>query len=260
MPEPNDLYATPDLYDMLSDGVDGDTAYFGKLSAQTGRVLELAAGTGRVTIPMARAGAKVVGLELEQSMLDAAAAKLEAEKPDVRKRIELVRGDMRAFDLGRAFPLIVIPFRAFQHLIDVADQRACLECCREHLTRQGTLVVNLFDPNLRILGNNLDVNGGASRRFGEKVLARGERIVAMSSRVTCPEEQRFEEEIVYEKFDAKGISQWRRARKISLRYFFRYEMEHLFELCGLQIVKLEGGFKGQPYKHGGEQLWTVRRG
>jgi SAM-dependent methyltransferase len=259
MPNPNDLYTTPELYDLLGDGVPGDTAYFSKLAAKAGRVLELAAGTGRVTIPMARAGAKVTGLELVPEMLDAAATKLQGEKAEVRKRVELVQGDMRAFDLGRTFPLIVIPFRAFQHLIDVADQRACLECCREHLTRQGTLVVNLFDPNLRILGNNLDVNGGAQRRFGEKELPRGERIVAMSSRVTCPEEQRFEEEIIYEKFDAKGISQWRHARKINLRYFFRYEMEHLFELCGLEVVKLEGGFKNQPYKHGGEQLWTVKR-
>jgi hypothetical protein len=143
-------------------------------------------------------------------------------------------------------------------LHEVADQRTCLECCREHLTRQGRLVVNLFDQNLRILGNNLDVNGTAARLFGEKAVPGG-RIVATSSRITCPEEQRFEETITYEMFDKQGRSQWRRAHKIHLRYFFRYEMEHLFELAGLKVEKLEGGFKGQPYKHGGEQLWTVRR-
>ncbi len=105
----------------------------------------------------------------------------------------------------------------------------------------------------------LDVNGSAARLFGEKPLGKDGRIVAMSSRVSCPEEQRFEETIVYEKFDAQGNSQWRRAHKIHLRYFFRYEMEHLFELSGLEVVKLEGGFEGQPYRHGGEQLWTVKR-
>jgi SAM-dependent methyltransferase len=258
MQKPNDLYATPDLYDLLSDGVAGDVAYFSKLAAKAGRVLELAAGTGRVTIPMARAGAKVTGLELAQAMLDAAAEKLTSEKPELRKRVKLVQGDMRDFDLG-TFPLIVIPFRAFQHLSDVKDQRACLECCREHLTRQGRLVVNLFDPHLRILGNNVDINGSAVKLFGEKKLPDGQRVLATSSRVTCPEEQRFEEEIIYELFDKQGRSQWRRSRKIQLRYFFRYEMEHLFELCGLQIVQLEGGFKGQPYRHAGEQLWTVKR-
>lgn len=255
----NDLYTAPDLYDLLSDGVPGDVAWFGRQAKAAGSVLELAAGTGRVTIPMARAGAKVTAIELRESMLDAAAEKLAREKPEVRKRVELLVGDMRGFELKKQFPLIVIPFRAFQHLHEVRDQRACLECCREHLTRQGRLVIDLFDPNLRILGANLDVNGSAARLFGEKPLGKDGRIVAMSSRVSCPEEQRFEETIVYEKFDAQGNSQWRRAHKIHLRYFFRYEMEHLFELSGLEVVKLEGGFKGQPFQHGGEQFWTVKR-
>ena len=259
MPEQNDLYTAPDLYDMLSDGVPGDAAWFAKQAAKAKRVLELAAGTGRVTIPMARAGAKVTAIELREPMLAAATGRLAREKPPVQKRVEMFQGDMRAFDLKQTFPLIVIPFRAFQHLHAVADQRACLECCRDHLTRQGTLVIDLFDPNLRILGANLDVNGTAARLFGEKALPKGERLVAMSSRVTCPEEQRFEETIVYEKFDRDGNSLWRRAHKIHLRYFFRYEMEHLFELSGLEVVKLEGGFKNQPYTHGAEQLWTVKR-
>jgi len=258
MPEQNDLYTAPDLYDLMAGGVEGDVAYFSRLAARAGRVLELASGTGRVAIPMARAGAKVTGLELRQPMLDAAWARAAAEKPQVRRRLKLIQGDMRDFEAGGSFPLIVIPFRAFQHLHAVADQRACLACCRRHLTRQGRLVINLFDPNLRILGTNLDVNGTAARLFGEARVPGG-RIVAMSSRITCPEEQRFEETITYEMFDTKGVSQWRRAHKIHLRYFYRYEMEHLFELCGLQVEKLEGGFKGQPYRHGGEQLWTVIR-
>ena len=259
MAEQNDLYTAPDLYDLLSDGVPGDAAWFAKQAAKAKRVLELAAGTGRVTIPMARSGAKVTAIELREPMLEEAAKRLSREKPPVQRRVELFQGDMRAFDLKKQFPLIVIPFRAFQHLHAVADQRACLECCRDHLTRQGNLVIDLFDPNLRILGNNLDVNGTAARFFGETALPKGERVVAMSSRVTCPEEQRFEETIVYEKFDSSGKSVWRRAHKIHLRYFFRYEMEHLFELSGLEVVKLDGGFKGQPYQHGGEQIWTVKK-
>src|SRR5690606_20129571 len=130
-------------------------------------VLELAAGTGRVTIPMARAGAKVTAIELRERMLDAAAEKLAREKPEVRRRVELLVGDMRGFELKRQFPLIVIPFRVSQHLHAVPDQGACLECCREDLTRQGRLVIDLFDPNLRILGSNLDDNRTAARVFGE---------------------------------------------------------------------------------------------
>ena len=255
----HDIYADPELYDMLSTGVQGDVEYFSALAKKHKRVLELAAGTGRVTVPMARAGASVTGIELRETMLDACHARLENESPTVRKRVDLYQGDMRSFDLGKTFPLIVIPFRAFQHLIGVADQRACLECCRDHLARQGRLVINLFDPNLRILASNLGVNATASRKVGEVELANGDRVVAFSTRTTCTEEQRFEEDWVYERFSADGRSLWRRARKFTLRWFYRYEMEHLFELCGLEVEKLEGGFNGQPYKHGGEQIWTVKR-
>lgn len=257
MPEENDLYDTPELYDLLSDGVPGDVEYFCKLAKTAGRVLELAAGTGRVTIPMARAGARVTGIEKAPNMLETAGARLAGESKEVRRRVKLYEGDMREFDLKAKFPLIVIPFRAFQHLHEVADQRACLECCRDHLTRQGRVVVNLFDPNLRILAENLGPNASAARKVGEAKLKDG-HVAAYATRIACPEEQRFEEEWVYEKFDRQGRSVWRRARRFALRYFFRYEMEHLFELCGLRIEKLEGGFNGQPYKHGGEQIWTVR--
>lgn len=256
--QPSTLYDTPDLYDLLSDGVDGDVAYFSKLAKKAGKVLELAAGTGRVTIPMARAGAAVTALEIAPMMLEACGEKVDKETVDVKKRITLHEGDMRKFDLKTKFPLIVIPFRAFQHLHETAEQRSCLEHCRKHLAPKGRLVVNLFDPNLRVLAENVGPNASAMRKVGETEVPGG-RVVAYACRVACPEEQRFEEQWIYEKFDDQGRSLWRRARRIKLRYFFRYEMEHLFELSGLEIEKLEGGFKGQPYKHGSEQIWTVRK-
>lgn len=257
--EPNDFYDAPELYDRFASGVPGDEAWFAAHAKRAGKVLELASGTGRVTIPMARGGAKVTGLELSQTMLEAAAAKLALEPAPVRKRVKLLQGDMRGFALGQTFPLIVIPYRAFQHLMDTDDQKSCLHSCREHLTRQGKLVINLFDPNLRILGGNVDRDGTLVRKVHETPTSDGGQISVFNSRITCPEEQRFEEEWIFEKFNARGNSEWRKAHHISLRYCFRYEMEHLFELCGLQVTKLEGGFKGEPYRHGAEQIWTLCR-
>jgi SAM-dependent methyltransferase len=248
------LYDSPDLYDLFSTGVDGDVEYFTKLARKAGRVLELACGTGRTLVPMAKV-ARATGLELSREMLESCKARVEAAKV----KTTLIRGDMRDFNLKQKFPLIVIPYRAFQHLVEVRDQRACLECCRKHLARGGRLVVNLFDPNLHILAANLTHHGNAVRSIGDRATPDGGRVMAKATRKACPEEQHFEEDWVFEKFDKHGASQWRRLRHFTLRYFFRYEMEHLFDVCGLQVEKLEGGFKGQPYRHGGEQIWTVRR-
>jgi len=254
---PHEFYAQPDLYDLIMSGVPGDAEYFAGLAAKAKRVLEVACGTGRLTLPMARAGARVTAFDLSPEMLEAAGKHLAAESPATRKRVEFFEGDMRGFDAGEKFPLIVIPFRAFQHLQEVADQLACLRCCAEHLMRQGRLVINLFDPNLRMLAAYLDTQGTAARKLHEVQVEDG-HVSVVSTRLSCPEEQRFSEEFVFEKFGADGLSQWRRSMRFNLRYFYRYEMEHLFELCGLEVEKLEGGFKGQPYRHGGEQVWTVK--
>ena len=100
-------------------------------------VLELGCGTGRVTIPIARAGVEVVGLDNAPAMLDVARRKAAAAGVDVR----WVTADMRSFQLEQRFGLVIIPFRSFLHLLTDADQLACLSaqststCCRAGASR-----------------------------------------------------------------------------------------------------------------------------
>ena len=101
-----------------------------------GPVLELGCGTGRILIPTARAGIEIVGLDLSQPMIEVCRARLREEAADVQSRVQLVEGDMRRFDLSRTFKLITTPFRSFQHLITVEDQRACLASVHRHLDRE----------------------------------------------------------------------------------------------------------------------------
>ncbi|MCC6149249.1 MAG: class I SAM-dependent methyltransferase [Planctomycetes bacterium] len=256
----HEFYLAGKDYDLISGhGVPGDVEYFSKLAKKAGRVLELACGTGRVTLPMLKTGARVTGLDLVPAMLDVAREKASALDASTQARLELLKGNMRRFELGEKFPLIVIPFRAFQHLLEVKDQRACLECCREHLTRQGRLVIDIFDPNLRIIANQMQpgLPGPVIKTVVEEV--EGGKAIVWISRSLSPERQVMREEWVLERFDSAGNSISRRLHTLTLRWFYRFEMEHLFELCGLKVIKLEGGFAGQPFAHGGEQLWTVAR-
>ncbi|MEE9312799.1 MAG: class I SAM-dependent methyltransferase [Planctomycetota bacterium] len=252
-----DFYDSAELYELENQGVPGDAKYFAKLAKQAGRVLDLGAGSARIAIAMAKAGAKVTGIELSESMLEIASERIAKLDAATVKRIDLYHGDMTSFDLGKKFPLIVIPFRSFMHLLTVKDQRACLQCCRNHLTKSGQLVIDLFDPNLRIIGESLGIGGTSLRKLADVPYKEG-HVTISHYRMGCPGEQRLEEDWYYEYFDASGLSRWKKLQRLKLRYLYRFEMEHLFELEGLKVIKLEGDFKDGKYDHGTEQLWTVK--
>ena len=141
---------TYDSRTTLSDTpVDGDVGFYVDLAARAGGpVLELGAGTGRVSFVLACTGHEVVGLDLSDAMLERAAEKLGIASGDVRDRLVFAKGDMSEFDLGRSFALIIIPFRAFMGLLEPQRQRRCLRCIHAHLQDEGLAVVDLFDPLL----------------------------------------------------------------------------------------------------------------
>src|SRR5262245_48031980 len=103
-------------YDYTSTGLEGDLQFYVEEAQKAGSpALELGCGTGRILIPVAEAGVEIVGLDLSDDMLAIARRKVDALPEEVRGRIEIVRGDMRTFSLGRRFRLVIIPYRAFLH-------------------------------------------------------------------------------------------------------------------------------------------------
>jgi len=101
-------------------------------------VLDMACGTGRVTVRLARDGVEVVGLDISSAILDVA-----REKSVGLSNTCWVNGVMRSFELGDTFGLVIIPGHAFQNILTAADQIACLEPIKRHLTPRGVLVVHL---------------------------------------------------------------------------------------------------------------------
>src|SRR5215467_10175690 len=120
------------LYDASSSRLrasSGDAAFYLDLARRArGPVLELGCGTGRVLLPIAREGIECTGLDASRSML----ARLRASRPP--KSLRLVFGRMQDFSIPKKrFALIYSAFRAFQHLLTVEDQLACLAAVRRHL-------------------------------------------------------------------------------------------------------------------------------
>ena len=115
-------------------------------------VLELACGTGRLTIPLAEDAVDITGLDLFEEMLDLAKKKAS----DRGVKIPLIQGDMRRFDLGKKFSFIFIPAQSLSHLHTRNEVEDCLSCVRGHLTKGGRLLIELFNPSLSLLSRNSD--------------------------------------------------------------------------------------------------------
>jgi ubiquinone/menaquinone biosynthesis C-methylase UbiE len=109
------------LYDQTVPDWPGELAFYLELAAlarHEGRdVLEIACGTGRVTIPLAREGARVTGLELCPEML-----RMTRERSGAIPLIRWVQADMRSFDLGQQYGLVIIPGHSFQFMLTPEDQ------------------------------------------------------------------------------------------------------------------------------------------
>jgi SAM-dependent methyltransferase len=246
-------------YDAYFVGVPGDVGFYVDEARRAGSpVLELGCGTGRVLLPMARAGVRVVGLDCSGELLDRTRRLQAGLSPAVRRRIELVQADMREFRLGRRFRLAVIPYRSFQHLLTPVDQAQALECVRDHLRPRGLLAFNVYDPLLDMVADGLR---GPVRQDTDFVDPEsGHLVTVYYHRQYQPDDQLLEQELVFEETDQGGGSVGRVATRLTLRYTGRQEMAYLLERTGFAVEALYGDFQGGPYPGYGEQIWVARRG
>ena len=254
-----DLY-DPAVYDASTVAPVGDIDFYLELAREADAgglpVLELACGTGRVAIPIAREGVCVVGLDRSPAMLGRA-----REKSAGMGTVRWVEGDMRDFALPERFGLALIPFRSFQHLLTVADQLSCLHCIHRHLAPGGRLALHLFNPDLVRIAGWLTVRRGGAQAVGEGYThptgRRAKRWEMPSYRTA---EQRLDVTFLDEQLDEDGAVFSRIYRDLKLRYTFRYEMEHLFARTRFEIEALYGDFFGAAFDDTSvEMVWVVRR-
>jgi SAM-dependent methyltransferase len=123
-----------------------DVAYYVELARKArGAVLEYGIGNGRIALPMARAGARVVGLDHSRPMLADLQRRL-WDEPELRPRIDARVGDMRRARLRRRFALVLAPFNVLLHLYTRDDVERMLARVREHLAPGGRFVMDLSMP------------------------------------------------------------------------------------------------------------------
>jgi ubiquinone/menaquinone biosynthesis C-methylase UbiE len=237
-----------------------DVVFYVEMARESGGpVLELGCGTGRVLIPIARAGIEINGVDNSSSMLAICKQKLTRESAGVQSRVVLMQADMRNFELGRQFPLVTTPFRSFQHLLTTEDQMSCLRSAHRHLLPQGRFVLDVFNPDLDRLTNDKyltepEMEPEFTMPDGRHVIRRA-RVL---SRDTFSQIQ--EIELVHHVTHADGRVE-ELTHRFPMRYLFRYEGEHLLARSGFKVENVYADYDKSPFgsKYPGELIFIARK-
>ena len=142
------LYDDADLYDLVSPpDIEMERFYVEAVGGHGRKVLDLACGSGRFTIPLAKSGAQVTGGDLSENMLKKARERAIASGVEV----QLAKLDMRDFELDTLFDSVVIAANSLLHIHTAEDFARAFGTIRRHLAPGGVLAFDIFVPNARML-------------------------------------------------------------------------------------------------------------
>jgi len=221
-----------------------DVRYYVDLArVQNGPVLEYGCGNGRITIPMARTGIDVVGIDRSTEMLDDLRARLRQEEEDVRSRITIKRGDMRSTKVGRRFPLVICPFNAFLHLYTRPDVEQFLARVHAHLTPRGEFVFDVSMPQPEELARDPARAYSTPRFRYPSEDGKSETLVRYSERFDY-DKLRQVLFVAMEFSPVDGGEPW--MTPLTHRQFYPQELEALLHYNGFEITTFLGDFDGAP--------------
>ncbi|MFZ5478233.1 MAG: methyltransferase domain-containing protein [Myxococcota bacterium] len=218
--------------------------------AESWEILELGCGSGRVTVPLARDGHRVVALDQSQAMLDALEARRARLPAAVRDRIRPVYGDLRDFDRRRRFPLVIAAFNVLEHLYTRVELEACLRAVRRHLAPGGAFAFDVQLPDPAWLARDPD-RRWARTRFTHPTT--GKRVWYSTSHDYDPVSQIAVIRLYYQP-DGGGPE---RVVLLSQRKYFPAELEALIAHAGFRIVERNGDFQGGPLGPGCESQVVI---
>jgi SAM-dependent methyltransferase len=246
-------YIEPRLYDVAYAWQTADIPFWvGRAKQARGPVLEAGCGTGRVLIPVLEAGVDAEGLDLHPGMLEVLRKKAAAR--GLAPRVHLA--DMRDFTMERRFALIIVPFRAFMHLLTTEDQLRALRCMREHLVAGGALVLDLFYPSFARIVQPGDEER-VEREFPHPETGLPVALVSVR-REYDRVRQTLRAEMELRESDARGYAGAVHKHRFALRWTYRFEMELLLRTAGFPRFEVLGGFDGRPLERDtDEMVWTA---
>jgi SAM-dependent methyltransferase len=223
------------IYDPWSRSVVEDVDFYVEEAlASGGPVVELAVGTGRIAVPIAKAGVRVIGVDESPAMLEGARAY--AERENVSPLVDLRLGDLRDPPVDERVPLATVPFRSLLHMPDEHEKLRALTAAASVLEPGGRFVFDVFAPSSEDIeetdGRWLEREPGIFERADWDLEAR--RLV----------------------LSVRGGEQ---SARFALHWLSAPEWNALIEDAGLVAEAIFGWFDRRPYDGGEDQIWICRR-
>ena len=258
------IYQRPHDYDLEHEGDDEDIRFYIDLvrELRPRRVLELASGSGRVTIPLAKLAAvqgfNVVGIDMADPMLDEAERKRADLDVEARRRLRFVRADLRHWAAEEPFDLIITPCSSLAHLLTIEDQLAAWHRAHENLAPGGRLVADLTMPNLPVYAESMQSPPRTTLEIDIDTSdpATGARLLRYKTTRYLPHEQRAEIRFLYDKFP-DGERADRYVSDFACHVYYPRELELLFRCTGFTVEQRYGSYGRRPLRPTSRQMIFV---
>jgi len=223
------------LYDPWSRSVTEDVSFYvGEAREVAPPVVELGVGTGRIAVPIAAEGIRVVGVDSSPGMLEVCRER--AEVAGVAELVDLHLGDLREPPISERVQLVLCPFRSYLHLHTDEERLQALEAARGLLVPGGRLIFDVFAPGADDIEETHD-----------RWLEREPEIF---------ERAKWDTEARTLTLSVRGPSG---ETTMALAWLSADEWRALLNRAGFEVEALYGWFDRRPFRGGEDMVWIARR-
>ena len=243
-------------YDLSHDRLIEDVPFLLQQATESGGpVLEIGCGSGRLLVPLARAGLDVTGVDLSPEMLARAEARLAAEPAGVRRRVRLLGSDVRTLRLPgeETFGLILFGYNTFMHLDETAAG-AALKQLRPLLRPGGRLLIDVASPLMLSLAAD-DPDFVLEDTLTDAL--HGETVRQFTAYESIPGEQVVEVSWLYEVVGGDNAEPSRTKARLRYYYLYPHQYDLLLTLTGFRLLALYGDYAGGAFDEESERLIMV---
>ncbi len=247
----NDYDGIADLYDIYVPATFDIDFFVEETRKVKGEVLELMSGTGRVSIPLIKAGVKLtcVDLSAESNSI------LDRKLYDAGLKADVWRMDVCELELNKKFEMVIIPFHSFAHLTEPAQQRTVLERIRKHLLPGGSFICTLRNPDVR--GKDVD---GQLRLVNRYPLPdnRGTLLFWIAENYIEDEPKVVQAAQLYEEYNARNVLKSKRMLELKFRLTEREEFEALAAAAGFKVKAFYGDYARAAFREDSQfMIWVL---